>query len=562
MPIYDNTALYKTLQELSVIDKKDLDSAFAEAKAKHLPLDEILISHEYMNTKDIGSVVADVLQAPFVMLSEEHIPDDVLSLIPELVAAKQKLIAFKKDKRGLHVACADPSNLEMKEFLKKKSGLPVIFYYASERDIKQGLTLYAKNVTQVFADIIKESVDRAKATKGESDPPIIKIVDTILTYAYQNNASDVHVEPAETESLVRFRIDGMLHDVVKLPLDIHGSIVTRVKVMSKLRTDEHASSQDGKLQLTVSEDRVDVRVSIVPVTGGEKIVMRLLSEKSRDFGLSDLGIGQKDLEKVERAYKKPYGMLLSTGPTGSGKTTSMYAVLKLLNKRDVNIMTIEDPVEYEITGVNQIQVNAKTNLTFAKGLRSIVRQDPNIILVGEIRDAETAGIAVNSAMTGHLVLSTLHTNDAATAIPRLMDMAVEPFLVASSVNVIIAQRLVRTICMKCRVSEEVTKKAVATLLQVSESTVGEAFHTGELCRIYKGKGCPVCHDTGYVGRIGLFEVMEITEAIREAITAKKDAGVIKAIAVKEGMSTMMMQGLEKIKEGVTTLEEVMRVAKE
>ena len=353
----------------------------------------------------------------------------------------------------------------------------------------------------------------------------------------------------------------MLHDVVKLPLELHGSIVTRVKVMSKLRTDEHASSQDGKLQITVSGDQLDIRVSIVPITNGEKIVMRLLSEKSRQFGLSDLGFGEMDLAKIERAYKKPYGMLLSTGPTGCGKTTTMYAVLKLLNKRDVNIMTIEDPVEYEIAGVNQIQVNEKSNLTFAKGLRSIVRQDPNIILVGEIRDEETAGIAVNSAMTGHLVLSTLHTNDAATSIPRLMDMGVEPFLVASSINVIVAQRLVRTICMKCRASEEVPKTTIASLIQIPDTIVSVVYKE-DSCRMYKGKGCPVCHDTGYIGRIGLFEVMEITDAVRTAITERKDAATIKAIAVKEGMSTMMMEGLGKVKEGVTTLEEVLRVTKE
>jgi len=561
MSVYDSTALYKTLVELSVIDKKELEHALTEAESKKIPLDEYLVERELVSAKDVGQVVADVLGVPFILLSEQHIEDDVLSIIPEIVAVKQQMIAFRQDKRGLHVACADPTNLEMKEFLKKKTGLPVIFYYAPIRDITQAMTLYVKNVTQVFDQIIKTNIEQAKIAKGDADPPIIKIVDTMLSYGYQNNASDIHIEPTDTESLVRFRIDGILHDVVKLPGELHDAIVTRIKVMSKLRTDEHASSQDGKLQAVISGEHLDVRVSIVPITNGEKIVLRLLSEKSRGFGLTDLGFGSQDLKKVEEAFKKPYGMLLSTGPTGCGKTTTMYAVLKLLNKRDVNIMTIEDPVEYEIAGVNQIQVNAKTNLTFAKGLRSIVRQDPNIILVGEIRDAETAGIAVNSAMTGHLVLSTLHTNDAATAIPRLFDMGVEPFLVASSVNVIIAQRLVRTICMKCRVSEELTKKAVATLLTVSEEFVS-GIYGEETCRVYKGKGCPVCHDTGYVGRIGLFEVMEITDAVREAITTKKDANTIKIIAVKEGMTTMMMEGIKKVKEGVTTLEEVMRVARE
>ena len=562
MSVYDSTALYKTLVELAIIDKKALDAALVEAKANKIPLDELLVDRELISAKDVGQVVADVLGVPFVKLSEHHIDDAILSIIPEIVATKQHMIAFKKDKRGLHVACVDPSNLGEKEFLKKKTGLPVIFYYAPPRDITQTLSLYEKNVTQVFADIIKESVDKAKVAHGElAEPPIIKIVDTMLNYGYQNNASDIHIEPTEAESLVRFRIDGILHDVVKLPSELHDAIVTRVKVMSKLRTDEHASSQDGKLQAVIFGEHLDVRVSIVPITNGEKIVLRLLSEKSRGFGLTDLGFGLMDLKKVEEAFTKPYGMLLSTGPTGCGKTTTMYAVLKILNKRDVNIMTIEDPVEYEIAGVNQIQVNAKTNLTFAKGLRSIVRQDPNIILVGEIRDAETAGIAVNSAMTGHLVLSTLHTNDAATAIPRLFDMGVEPFLVASSVNVIIAQRLVRTICMKCRVSEEVTKKAVATLLQVPETVVSNVYKE-DTCRVYKGKGCPVCHDTGYVGRVGLFEVMEITDAVRGAITSKKDANTIKTIAVGEGMTTMMMEGIKKVKDGVTTLEEVMRVARE
>jgi len=561
MAIYDTAALVKTLQDLQVIDEHALSACVAEAKKTNRPLDDVLVDKALISEKDMGGVIADVLGVPFVLLKEQHIDDAVRDIIPEVVATKQRMIAFKQDKRGLHVASSDPTNLEMKEFLKKKTGMVVIVYYASDKDIRQALTMYAQNVKDVFSDIINESVTKAHTSKGESDPPIIKIVNTIMQYAYQNHASDVHIEPLEDESLVRFRIDGMLHDIVSLPSELHGSLVTRVKVMSKLRTDEHASSQDGKLQVTIGGETVDVRVSIVPLTNGEKIVMRLLSENSRSFGLPDLGFDPQSLEKVQRALNKPYGMILSTGPTGSGKTTTMYAVLKILNKRDVNIMTIEDPVEYEIAGVNQIQVNVKTNLTFAKGLRSIVRQDPNIILVGEIRDAETAGIAVNSAMTGHLVLSTLHTNDAATAIPRLIDMEVEPFLVASSINIIIAQRLVRTICMKCRVSEEVTKKAIATLLQLEASTLDAVFPE-DRCRTYKGKGCPLCHNTGYVGRVGLYEVMELTDAIREAITNKRDAAVIKEIAVKEGMRTMMMEGIQKVKEGLTTLEEVMRVARE
>ena len=309
------------------------------------------------------------------------------------------------------------------------------------------------------------------------------------------------------------------------------------------------------------EERLDIRVSIVPITEGEKVVMRLLSEKSRQFSLQDLGLRSIDLKKVEEAIDKPYGMILSTGPTGSGKTTSLYAVLKILNQRDVNIMTIEDPVEYEIENINQIQVNPKTNLTFAAGLRSILRQDPNIILVGEIRDDETASIAINSAMTGHLVLSTLHTNDSSTAIPRLLEMKIEPYLVASTINVIIAQRLVRKICQKCRFSKEI-KKTDSIISSLSMESKKVFFENKDVVRIYQGKGCPVCHQTGYQDRIGIFEVLLIDDEIRQAVINKKDAGIIRKIAHKNGMKLMIEDGLEKVKEGITSIEEVIRVTKE
>lgn len=331
-------------------------------------------------------------------------------------------------------------------------------------------------------------------------------------------------------------------------------------MLSKLRTDEHQKAQDGKLVTKIEEDNLDLRVSIVPITNGEKVVMRLLSEKSRQFSLEDLGFSETDLVKVTTAYKKPHGMILSTGPTGSGKTTSLYAILKLLNKREVNIATIEDPVEYDMDGINQIQVNEKTELTFAKGLRSIVRQDPDIILVGEIRDEETAGIAINSAMTGHLVLSTLHTNDAATSIPRLTDMNIEPFLISSTVNIIIAQRLVRKICQNCRVSYESPVKDLTKNL--SDASVAKHFKGEEKARLYKGQGCPTCQHTGYTGRIGVFEILEITDEIRKAIVDKKPANIIHDLAIKSGMTTMLDDGLEKTKKGLTTIEEVVRVTKE
>jgi type IV pilus assembly protein PilB len=421
---------------------------------------------------------------------------------------------------------------------------------------------YSADVQKQVGDLIeafKEKAELAKPGKIEAEDAIVKIVQFILEYGYDNNASDAHIEPHERDSLIRFRIDGLLHDVFHLPKEMHDFIVARVKILSNLRTDEHFAAQDGKLRARFGSEKVDVRVSIVPIVGGEKIVLRLLSEKGRAFTLERLGLGKKDLAKVERAAAKPYGMILSTGPTGSGKTTTMYALLKILNQRDVNIATIEDPVEYDVDGVNQIQVNVRTNLTFASGLRSIVRQDPDIIMVGEIRDAETAGIAVNAAMTGHLVLSTLHTNDAATSLPRLLDMEVEPFLIASSVNIIVGQRLVRKICKSCIVSQEVVLAKFKG--SIPEKVYAAAFGKKTKVRTFVGKGCNVCHGSGYAGRVGIFEVLEVTDRIRQLITERANAAVITQAAIEEGMTTMLEDGIGKVLEGVTTLEEVMRVVR-
>ena len=454
----------------------------------------------------------------------------------------------------------NPSNKAIIEFLEHKIGIDIIPYLATKRDISQSLSMYLKDIGKAFEDVIRESVEQASGKKTDSiEPPIIKIVDTILSYAYENNASDVHLEPGVTHSIVRFRIDGILHDIIEFSLDIYPQIVTRVKVMSKLRTDEKQTPQDGKITFEIDATALDIRVSTVPVKRGEKIVMRLLSEKSRRISLQSLGFSEKDLEKVTTAYKKPYGMILSTGPTGSGKTTTMYAILKLLNNRDVNIMTVEDPIEYDLEGVNQIQVNPKADLTFAAGLRSILRQDPNIILVGEIRDEETADIAINASMTGHLVLSTLHTNDAATAIPRLLDMNIEPFLLASTINAVIAQRLVRKIHEACRVSDQITVEKLTDFLD--RPTIEKTFGDQQNISLYKGKGCPICHGSGYEGRIGIYEVMEINENIKQAIVDKKDSSAIHSLSLQNGMQTMLMDGLEKVKAGQTTIEELLRVTK-
>jgi len=507
----------------------------------------------------LGKIIAEIYSIQLIQLNQVSIPENVLRLIPEIVAKKQYAISFKKDSKGLHVAMSHPENVIFRDFLSKRAGATVIPYYATPRDIEKAFLLYNKNIEESFNDIISKNISSANNSTSE-EPPVITIVEQILTHAQRNGTSDIHIEPLENKSLIRFRIDGILHDVVSLPIDLHNKIVTRIKVMSKLRTDEHQASQDGKFQISVDGDNLDIRVSLVPITGGEKVVMRILSEKSRQHSLESLGLNIENSAKVTEAYSHPHGMILSTGPTGSGKTTTLYSILKQLNQRSINIMTIEDPVEYDLTGVNQIQVNNKTNLTFAAGLRSIVRQDPDVILVGEIRDEETANIAVNSAMTGHLVLSTLHTNDAATTLPRLIDMGIEPFLVASTVNIIIAQRLVRKIHAGCRMSIEKDWNDIST--QIDPEIIKKLNNGKEKIRLYKGKGCEVCHDTGYEGRIGIFEIMIITDEIRDAITAKKNASEIKAIALKHGMISMVEDGIQKVLQGVTTIDEILRVTKE
>ncbi len=560
MSSYNDEKLYNALKELEVIEKSTLDKALQESRNQKIPLENILLEKDLITDENLGTTIADIVVLPFVRLGEVSIPLDILDIIPEVVAIKQKAIAFRKDKEGLHVAMSDPNNIQLKDFLEKRIGIPVVIHYATKKDINNALFLYKKDITGTFDDIIKENVLAANNIRdGKSDPPIIKIVETILSYAYNNKASDIHIEPLKEKSLVRFRIDGILHDILSLPSDLHNPIVTRIKVISSLRTDEHHAAQDGKLKFQVGSEDVDVRVSIAPITYGEKIVMRLLSERSRQFSLTDLGFYDSDLQKVKKAYTKPYGMILATGPTGAGKTTTIYSILKLLNNRDINIMTIEDPVEYGIEGVNQIQVDPKTNLTFAAGLKSIVRQDPDIILVGEIRDFETADIAINSAMTGHIVLSTVHANDAATTIPRLLDMNIEPFLLASTINVIIAQRLVRKIHNRCRVSSQVQIKDLTKY--ADQSLLTKIFGNTKTITTYKGKGCQLDHDIGYEGRVGIFEVLIVDDEIRNAIINRSDASAIKQIAVKNGMTTMIEDGLEKVKEGLTTIEEILRVTK-
>lgn len=387
---------------------------------------------------------------------------------------------------------------------------------------------------------------------------IINLVDSLIAHAYTARASDIHIDPEDQRVRVRLRVDGVLHDTFIFPKEIQSEVITRIKVLSGLRTDEHQAAQDGRFRSELKNiGSVDVRVSIAPTYYGENVVMRLLAEKAEAYTLEKLGFRGRDLEKIEKAIKKPYGMILSTGPTGSGKTTTLYTILKILHTPEVSIITIEDPVEYAIEGIDQIQVNTRTGLTFAKGLRSILRQDPNIIMVGEIRDEETAEIAVNAALTGHLLVSSLHTNDASTAFPRLVDMKVEPFLIASTVNIVIGQRLVRRICENCKIKKVLTEAEVKSLSDILPMETIKGHNT-----FYIGKGCKECGDSGYLGRIGIHEVIDVDNEIREAIMRRANADEIKKIAIKSGMITMVEDGFLKAVEGITTIQEILRVVRE
>ncbi|HWT55738.1 MAG TPA: GspE/PulE family protein [Candidatus Microsaccharimonas sp.] len=553
--------LAKVLEHLKYLPAPKLEAAKVDAKREQTSLYEALIQHDYLNEDEVGKVIAYHYQMPYVSLSKVNISEQVLKLIPEQVAAEYRTVPFEFTSGTLHIASNQPDAEDLFAMLAKKVGAAEYkVSFATEPGIAAALHLYKQDLQAVFDDLLAKSQN--------SNEPIAKLVDKLFEYAYDARASDLHIEPLREQTVVRFRIDGVLHDEVFFPKKIHDQIVTRLKVLARLRTDEHLSAQDGRLHVTINDEQLTVRVSIVPNVMGEKVVMRLLAKHSRQFSLTDLGMSQDDLQQVRDGFSRPFGMILSTGPTGSGKTTTMYAILKILNTRDRNIATIEDPVEYELDGINQIQANAKTNLTFSEGLRSLLRQDPDVLFVGEIRDEETADIAVNAAMTGHLVLSTMHTNDAVTTLPRLVDMRIEPFLAASTVNVIVAQRLVRQICSHCKASIELKRttkgwagnsEQTAVLNALDAKMVDKHFGKKAAVRVYHGTGCTACHDTGYQGRIGIFEVLEVTPKLAQLITARADSDTLMAQAVADGMNTMLDDGLDKVLNGETTLLEILRV---
>ncbi len=552
--------LHEILVEKEFLTEEQFQNTLDEAEQTKKSVEELLIGKGLVSDEHLGALMAYHLKVPFIYLQKISIDQQALNTIPVTMAQKQNAIVFSVTPTEVSLALNDVNNVELIHTVKKKTGKEVNVFFATKKDIEQAIRLYNIGIDKELHSII------SKVQEGddiEEEDAIVQTVDIILRYAYEGRASDIHIEPVEDLVLVRYRIDGILHDVGNIPLQYHEQIIMRIKILANLRTDEHRLAQDGKFIYNAANEDVDIRVSVVPITDGEKVVLRLLSEGAQQFSLDSLGLEEDQLAITQEAIRKPHGMILATGPTGSGKTTTLYAIIKLLNTRSVNISTIEDPVEYDIGGVNQIQVDVKTNLTFASGLRSIVRQDPDVIMVGEIRDEETADIAVNSAMTGHLVLSTLHTNDAATTLPRLLDMGIEPFLIASTVNVIVAQRLVRKICSQCVESAMISGELLGD--------VKKAFNLSQYItvdgpmdevRFYKGKGCKICNNTGYMGRTGIFEVMSITEEIKQLIMKKADASKIKTQAQKQGMTTMYEDGLKKALRGATTIEEVMRVIRE
>lgn len=537
--------------QTKVIGEADLTDAIEFASKEQRPLAEILVERDLLSDEHLGQLIAEYTGYHFINLRKVNIADEVLRFIPETMARSMKVIVCGQTATAIQLAMVNPADVATIHLIEKKTGKQAQVFFATTRDIQEALGNYKRGLQFDFSQLVST----------QADNKIVEMLNTMVQYAYQKKASDIHIEPTNDVVVIRFRIDGVLHDMVKLPKHILESLITRIKIVAKLRTDEHRSAQDGKMTQKLEEEDLDIRVSVLPVAEGEKAVLRLLSSRSRQYALEDIGFGQTDIVRVRKYLKRPQGMILVTGPTGSGKTTTLYAFLKILNRREVNISTIEDPVEYAISGINQIQVNAATNLTFAAGLRSIVRQDPDIIMIGEIRDEETAGIAVNSAMTGHLVLSTLHTNDSATTLPRLLDMALEPYLVASTVNIAVGQRLVRKICSQCLMSEVMTGTAIADLAKQINLKRYLKKDTKQL-RFYRGRGCDSCNQTGYQGRVGVFEVLEMTPTIRKLVMDQADADTIKQQAIAEGMTTMFEDGLHKALLGVTTLDEVLRVVTE
>ena len=564
-----NQKLKEILVKEDLISAENFDKLAVESKRMGQNMADVLISQSIVRPEYFYSLVAKYVGVELVNLGGRAIEEKTLRKLSEDLARQKRALIFKEESDGtLDVAMEDPSDLATIEFLEKNLKAKIKPFLATSDDLNGGFAFYGRHLTEDFKKIIEENIQASLRKKigdveeAAKDVPIVAIIDNILSYAISLQASDIHIEILENLILIRYRIDGVLHEIIRMPKEVHPAIVARIKLLGSLKIDEHLKPQDGRFRHKIGPDMIDIRISIIPVFYGEKVEMRLLPSTQRPLSMEELGILEDTRKIIEENIKKTYGMILVCGPTGSGKTTTLYSILNILNRPEVNIVTIEDPIEYDIKYVNQTQINPLAGITFATGLRSILRQDPNIIMVGEIRDEETAEISVHSALTGHLVLSSLHTNDAATSVPRLVDMKVVPFLVAAVLNVSIAQRLVRKICLNCIESYAIDKDTAAFL----EKQLKEVNPYSKLTIpkfLYRGKGCTVCHGTGYRGRNGIYEVLNIDEELRKLIVKPEFAlGDLNEVAKRKGMMTMFEDGLRKAALGMTTVEEILRVIRE
>lgn len=592
------------VEKLLVAAKKVTPEKLAELKeqekAEKKPLQDLVIKNEVISEKDLTKLYAAEIDIPFAPVNAKEIKREVLKLIPERIAKQYGVVLFGIDEDGSKLlAMEDPDDIQAVNFLQKQLGDGLKVHVATSTDIRAALDLYRGNISSELTQVVT-ATDEDESTEEEDvseedlaeDSPIAQTVNLLIEYAIRSGASDIHIEPRDSYISVRYRIDGILKEANKLPKKVHSALVSRIKILSNLKLDERRVPQDGRFKIQIGSSVYALRVSTLPISEGEKVVMRILSESSNALSLEELGYWGIALENINDAIAQPHGMILVTGPTGSGKSTSLFSILSKLNKPSINISTIEDPVEYKIPGANQTQVNVKAGMTFANGLRALLRQDPNVIMIGEIRDIETASLAVQAALTGHLVFATLHTNNAATTLPRLLDMGLEPFLIASTVRAVVGQRLVRRLCTDCRESytpDAATLKQIAEIFKTDNSTVMNHVHelekqalTGGIGKANTGKsaktddlsttaskitrlwkihdgGCEACNHTGYRGRVGIYEVLANSQDIQKLIVANATSGDIQNQAIKEGMVTMQLDGFVKALRGQTSIEEILRV---
>jgi len=531
--------------------------------------ERIILDHNLVPADNVASARATLLNVPFIKLEGKAIVADVLNLIPEPVAKRYKLIPFDKKGNLLQVAMADPLDLQVIQFIEKKSGMMIQPVMALPEDILKAINdQYSQNLTTEVTSALKE-VEEVKPEAEESDgpeiireAPVTNIVNQLLEYAVKSRSSDIHIEPQEDHTRIRYRIDGILHEKILLPKGVHDALISRIKILSTLKIDEKRLPQDGRFTYSFGKEEIDLRVSTIPTVHGEKVVMRLLPKSVAAPSLAELGLRGVSLKNFETQLLRTHGIILVCGPTGSGKTTTLYSVLSKISTTRVNVVTVEDPVEYQIPGVNQIQVNPAVGVTFASALRSFLRQDPNIIMVGEIRDNETTDLAIQAALTGHQVFSSIHTNSAAGSLPRLLDMGAEPFLIASSVSAVLGQRVVRKICPHCKVEFSPPPEVVENIRTVLGKLLPASALVDGAVKLYKGQGCSFCNQVGFLGRLGIFEVLVVGDKISRMILDRASSGEIEMASIEAGMVTMKQDGYLKVLEGITTLEEVLRVAQD